>query len=391
MAFFSWSGIAHDGRVKYGTIDALSKEHVQQILEKQQIRILAARRTLLSSVLSPPKASSLFYYYCSSLLSSGIRLPDAFIIMSTLPGFKRSKNVFMQCSTSLQEGMSLHEVACLHSSYFDRLARIMFEIGEAGSMKDIFERLAAYYQARVLLRQQVIATLAMPLVTLSFFLVLVCVMFIMVIPRFEVIMHSMKYAPQGISAVVFSMSHALQNGWYYFLSLSVFSGFIFWYFNRLVALRDKFLVSIPGIGSLLRAYNMVIFLHAYELYLAAGIYGSKAVYEASILVPNYYMQIHLKLVAHDVSNGDSIADAFSKRMPQETMISAFINVGDQSGNLTELIHYAATMYAKMVMARMQRVVYFAQPCIVIILGVLIATTMIALYMPLLELSTAVSL
>lgn len=391
MAFFSWSGFAHDGLVRYGTIDALSKDHVRILLENKHITLLAARRSLVAGGIFAPTASSLFYYYCSSLLSSGIRLPDVFTIMSTLPGFKRSKSVLLECSESLKQGMSLYEVAQMHSTYFDRLARIMFEIGESSSMKDIFERLAAYYQARVLLRQQIVATLAMPLVTLCFFMVLVSVLFIMVIPRFEGIMHSMKYTPEGISALVFSVSHVLQGYWMYMVAFVALSSFCCWYFNRMIAVRDRFLISIPGIGSLLRAYNMVIFLHAYELYLAAGIYGSKAIYEASILVPNTSLQQRLKLIAHDISNGDSLAEAFSIHLPQETMITAFINIGDQSGNLTELIHHAATMYSKMVMARMQRVVYFAQPCIVIVLGVLIATTMIALYLPLLELSTAVSL
>jgi type II secretory pathway component PulF len=391
MAFFSWSGLSHDGTVHYGTLDALSKEHVQQLLEKRHIQLMSARRSVVSYVMPTSKASQLFFYYGSSLLNAGIRLPDVFTIMSTLPGFKRSQETLQQCSEYLQEGMSLHEVANHHSSYFDRLARIMFEIGETSSMKDIFERLAAYYQARVLLRQQVMTTLAMPLVTLCFFMVLITVLFVMVIPRFESIMHSMKYTPQGISKIVFSISHFLQEYWYTFPVVISCIGLVGWYFNTMQTMRDSLMLKIPGIGSLLRAYNMVVFLHAYELYLAAGIYGSKAVYESSLLIPNKYMQKQLKIMAHDIGNGDSIAQAFATRLPEETMVSAFINVGDQSGNLTELIHHAAQMYAKMVLTRMQRVVYFAQPCIVIILGVCIATTMIALYLPLLELSTAVSL
>ncbi len=391
MAFYSWSGITPDGQVKYGAIDALSKDHVQQLLEKQRIQLLAARRSIVSSLFSGQKASALFYYYCSSLLASGIRLPDVFTIMSTLPGFKRSQNMLLGCSASLQEGLSLHEVAQMHSSYFDRLARIMFEIGETSSMKDIFERLTAYYQARIVLRQQIISTLAMPLVTLAFFIVLISVLFIMVIPRFEDIMYTMKYTPQGISHYVFSTSHVLKELWHYALlgMMVIMSGCL--YFNRMIQLRDAIVLKIPGINSLLRAYNMVVFLHAYELYLTAGIYGSKAVYEAALLVPNTCMQKNLKLIARDVGDGDSVSQAFNARLPQETMVASFINIGDQSGNLADMIHHAAGMYSKMVMTRMQRIVYFAQPCIVMILGVLIALTMLALYLPLLELSTAVSL
>jgi type IV pilus assembly protein PilC len=107
-------------------------------------------------------------------------------------------------------------------------------------------------------------------------------------------------------------------------------------------------------------------------------------------VANRYMAGQLAIVSARVREGQSFAAALEARQAFPDVAVKMAEVGETTGALQDMLNTAADFYDEEIATRMERFVTLIEPTLLIIMGVVIAALLIALYVPLFQLSSVLS-
>jgi type IV pilus assembly protein PilC len=154
---------------------------------------------------------------------------------------------------------------------------------------------------------------------------------------------------------------------------------------------DRLLLRSPWIGSLLEKVYVVQFLQSLALLLQGGIALVPALEITHRSMRNLYVKDQIGSLLKKVQNGQSLGDAMQSSQPTffaQDLILLTI-VGEQSASVSMMMQRAAQIYQKQIEQKIAKYTIILQPLLMIILGLLVATLIFAVYMPLFNLAESI--
>jgi type IV pilus assembly protein PilC len=167
----------------------------------------------------------------------------------------------------------------------------------------------------------------------------------------------------------------------------------FWSWLRPVANRrrfDRWTLRIPMLGSIAQKFATSQAARTLATLLGGGIPLVNAIDVASRSIGNQYMAHELLVAAQKVREGRALATAMSDSGAFPDVAIKMVEVGESTGALQEMLNSLSDFYDEEIETNLGRFVTLVEPALLVIMGLVIAGLLLALYMPLFNLTSALA-
>lgn len=392
MPYFKWVGVDAVGVTKKGKQAAYSSQDLSERLLKQGIAVLSCKTIFSPSLLWPITAQikGNLFQQKAKLLRAGLLLPHVFSIVAQQSHNPIVYDMLFAISHDIQQGIPFAKALEKYNSFFDSVVMVMLTAGyESGDVMRAMENVALYFHKQHAFRKNIRAALAMPLLTLLFFIGITCFIFIFIIPRFADMFSSLQ---QELPPLTRSMIHISEfvgssSMIYVLAGLGTFSFALLYYFSHVgKKIWDAFVIKMPFLGTILWQYHMSQALQALSLLVNSGVTLKEGLAIISKSVDHVLIKSQLLILHDDVTSGQLLSDAMATSSLFLPEIVALMYIGEETGTLGQSLENAAAVYNEKLEEQLRRFVFFLQPTVIILLGFLVTTLIFAVYLPIMQLS-----
>ena len=218
-------------------------------------------------------------------------------------------------------------------------------------------------------------------------------MVLFVVPMFEDIFSRFDQDLPPITQSILDLSAWLGNNIYYLLlGLLLLTGLLL-YIVRLDPVKNflsNLLLKVPFIGKLLSKLYLSRLAYSFSMMLSAKVNLDKALELLKETIGFYPYKKALGEIKDDIIEGKSLYEGFASQPIFPAHFTQIIRVGEKSARLDHVISRLAQSLEEESEAGISQLTQFLEPLLIIILGSLVAIILIAMYLPMFELSTAIS-
>ncbi len=396
MAVYTWSGKNRMGEVVGGDRVALTPDDLRTQLQKEQIQVLkisAKGRGLKLPFFNREKVRlkeiSVFSRQLSVLIDAELPLIQSLNILVEQTKNKYFKSVITQVREDVEAGASLNQAMRKFPKVFDDLYCNLIGSGEqSGSLDIMLRRIAEYEEKVIKLRSQVRQAMVYPVAIMCFAVLVVIFMMWKVIPIFANIFHEMGAKLPTLTAFILALSRFIAGN-----ILFIFLGFVglivgFRFFRRTDSGRhivDRALLRIPLFGSLMNKVGISRMTRTLSTLLSGGVAMLESLKITSATSGNIIMEETVIDVRRQVSEGRTLSDSFKDTGRFPFLLTQMVSVGEATGTLDEMLSKLADFYDQEVDATVTTLLSVLEPVMMIIVGGLVGTIVVSLYLPIFNL------
>lgn len=403
--FFYIARDYQQGNLIKGSLVANNKLEVIDYLRREQYLIIAIHnkdiysiKEYIKSIGKDEKITNkqviLLCQQLSIILESGIDIIEALKIVKNNLRDKNIKNFIEKTIISLNEGENL---SAIWQKNFNLPAYLISSINIAEhtgllaeALKDTGIFLAKEYELKQKLRQICIY----PVFLLCVLAIVIMLMIFLVIPAFADIFQRMHIDLPYLTATILSIGLNIKA---HFIKLCTFLLIIF-IAIILVGQKDKlrliflqYILKVPVFGDFLRKFYLVNIVNQLIFLLGSGISIDEALNIMLNSNHNILVQDNLKTVQNLVKQGFSLADAFAKVSLSVNILQEFIDIGEKTGMLKDILSYLISFWEKELDNTIKICLQLLEPILMISVGFIVGVFIIAIIMPLFDLVNNIGL
>ncbi len=303
------------------------------------------------------------------------------------------QRVLTQISDDLQAGSSISRAFSAHPDVFSHFYVSMVRSGEeSGSLEQSFMYLADYLDRSYQVITKVRNALVYPAFVVGIFIIVMGLMLTLVIPRISQILTDAGQELPFYTRLVIGLSDFLVNYLGVLLILVAFAGFGLWRFMQTAVGKrfiDELKVSVPYFGKLNRQLFLTRVCDNLSTMLASGISMVQALEVTADVVDNEVFREILSETLVEVKAGRSFADAISEYPEIPGVMSQMAKVGEETGNLAEILGTLAKFYNREVNNSVDTLIGLIEPAMIVLLGLGVATLMASVLVPIYNLTNTI--
>jgi type IV pilus assembly protein PilC len=391
------------GEILEGVYVADNEDRLRRELEEKGLYILSLRpRSGLQTAISlgggrrgriARQEFLVFNQELATLLKAGMPLVQSLDILR-----QRVSNVTFKAALDViydkvKAGTSLSDAFSEHGTLFPPVYAASLMAGErSGNLDAVIRRYVAYEKVIGTVRKRTISALIYPAILVTMMLVLIGIIVLKVVPAFSDFYGNFgRDLPVSTQIIVGVSNVVVANAWVILVALvGIIAGVILWV--RHPAQRrtfHRFLLTLPWFGETVRKFATAQVARTLATLLGGGIPLVNAIEIAGRSMSNRYLAGELEDVRRRVQEGQSFAAAMRERASFPDVAVKMIEVGESTGALQEMLNSLADFYDEEIETEVSRFITLVEPMLLVIMGVIIAVVVLALYMPLFELSSVV--
>jgi type IV pilus assembly protein PilC len=171
------------------------------------------------------------------------------------------------------------------------------------------------------------------------------------------------------------------------------ASFMFWGWLKRAGSRvrfDRWVLSIPSLGPVAQKFATSQVARTLATLLGGGIPLVNAIEVASRSIQNQYLARELQSAGQQVREGRALSAAMNDSGAFPDVSIKMVEVGEQTGALQEMLNSLADFYDEEIETNLGRFITVIEPVLLVIMGIVIAALLLSLYMPLFQLSNALS-
>ncbi len=257
----------------------------------------------------------------------------------------------------------------------------------------MLDRVATYKEKTEQLKAKIKKALTYPIAVIAVAMVVTAILLIKVVPQFAETFQSFGSDLPAFTKLVVSMSEWMQANWYLLFGSIVLAVFAFGQARmRSTSFSDwvdKVSLKLPAIGDII--FNSVIarFSRTLATTFGAGVPLVEALNSVAGAAGNAVYNKAIIQIRDDVTTGQTLYSAirFTNLFP--TMLLQMVSIGEESGSLDEMLDKVANHYEEAVDNAVDSLTALLEPFIMSVLGVLVGGLMIAMYLPIFMLGSAI--
>ena len=393
---FAWEGRDKRGARIKGKSLAPDEAALRADLRRQGIapsRIRKQRDTRRGGRVDPGDIA-VFSRQLATMLAAGIPLVQAFEIVGAGNEKASMQKLILDVKADVEGGTSLHEALAKHPLYFDDLYVNLVEAGEqAGALESLLDKVATYKEKTEALKKKVKKALFYPTAVLFVAVIVTVVLLIFVIPQFESLYKGFGADLPAFTQMVINLSRFVQHDGVYIAVVLGAAGYAFFYFKkRSKAMRqflDRAVLKFPIIGPILNKAAIARYARTLSTMFAAGVPLVEALESVAGATGNIVYENAVMKMRDEVATGQRLQRAMEATGLFPNMVNQMIAVGEESGSLDEMSAKVATFYEAEVDNAVDAMSSLLEPLIMAILGVLVGSLVIAMYLPIFKLGSVV--
>ncbi len=389
------------GRVFKGELEAPSEGEARVKLRAQKLMPtrLAQAEQKVSALKKvggkgvSPKELQIFTRQLSTLLGSGIPILQSLEVLSQSnrsPGMSIAMKAMIN---DINQGRRFGEAMAEHPLVFDRFYVNMVKAGEeSGNIDAILNRLAIYIEKSVKLTSQVKGALVYPIAILVVAGAVVAGLLVFVIPKFETIFASSGQELPGLTQMVVTASKIFMSYWWAViggLGGSVFLLINYYRTSEGKKTIDAVLIDLPYMGDLIQKSAVARFTRTLATLLGSGVSIMEALEISSKVTGNHVIENALLRAREAISEGKSLTVPLAKEKYIPQMVTQMIGVGEQTGNIDQMLNKVADFYEDEVDVAVGALTSIMEPLLMVFLGGIVGVMVIAMYLPIFNMAGSV--
>jgi type IV pilus assembly protein PilC len=329
----------------------------------------------------------------ATLLKAGMPLAQSLDILRQRVENPTFKAVLDGIYGKVQSGTALSDAFSEHSDMFPVVYSASLLAGErSGNLDSVIRRYVAYEKLIGAARRRTISALIYPAILITMMAVLIGIIVLRVIPAFSDFYATFDRPLPLLTRVIVGASNAIAGNILIVgpLVVALVAAAVLWFRQpSQKAVLDRWVLGVPWAGATTRKFFTSQVARMLSTLLAGGIPLVHSLEIAVRSTSNRYMSDGLDEVRRRVQEGQSFAGALRARLVFPDVAVKMVEVGESTGALQDMLNSLAEFYDEEVETEVDRVTRLIEPAMLVFMGIIIAAVVLALYLPLFELTSVV--
>ena len=327
----------------------------------------------------------------AGLVGSGLPLERALTALSDEAEDPRQRELVAHLRSEVNAGSPFARALGSAEREFDDVYRGVVAAGEqSGALGQVLERLADDLEERQALKAKLIGATLYPAIVSVIALVIVIFLVTYVVPQVASVFTSSKRALPALTIAMLATSGFLRSyGWLLLLAIGAGVGTLL-LMLRNPLFRERFdagWLNLPLIGRLARGYNAARFAGTLAMLAGAGVPILKALQAAAETLSNRAMRSDALDALVRVREGAPLASALAGKKRFPGLLAMFARLGEQTGQLPEMLDRAAKQLATEVQRRALQMATILEPLLIVAMGGVVMLIVLAVLLPIIQLNT----
>lgn len=403
MGAFEYIAINKEGKQIKGVLEGDTPKHVRQLLRDQRLLPVsvieaAQKEAIRQRSFSLRKGISsadlaLITRQIASLSQSGMPLEESLLAVSQQNDNPRVKSILLGVRAKVMEGHTLADGLADFPQAFPDLYRTTVAAGEeSGHLDLVLERLADYTETRQELKQNVTNAMVYPAALVIMAVLIISFMLATVVPKIVGVFQSTQASLPSLTSGLIFISEFLVNYWLLIIIFIFLSSYGLYRLLQLKSPRIIFhrnLLKLPIVGRLTQGINTARFTRTLSILAGSGVPILESLKISAEVIENLAMRQAINEAALRVREGASISESLSISKLFPPMMIHLISSGEKSGRLEEMLSRAALNQEREVNGLISTLLGILQPLIIVIMGGLVLTIVLAILLPIFEINNLI--
>jgi type IV pilus assembly protein PilC len=398
MAVFTYEARTQEGKTLKGLVRAPDKAQAQQDLRRKNLNIvrIAEEKKLKDLFGKPLKAKAkakevaAMTRQLSTMIAAGLTLIES---LETLYEQARDRGLRIALDDIIERvraGSDLSSALAQHPKVFNTIYVNMVKAAEAsGQLDTILIRLAEYLEATEELKRDIRGAVVYPVFSLALILLITGGLIVFIIPRFK-----NMFSELGMESLPWITEFLLWLGdfsqanihWIILGMILLFIGFRMYIGTKVGQWQwHWFLLHLPVFGPLFQKVAISRFARTLSTLLESGVNMLGALEICAGVSGNRLIEETILYARDMVNRGKQLSEPLSESTIFPPIVVRMVAVGEKTGALEDLLGKLAGFYDIEVRAAVKALTSTLEPILIVTMGLIVGTIVLAIFLPIIEL------
>lgn len=348
---------------------------------------------LLSRGKVPLKQMMPFTRQLAVLIGAGLPILRGIRILGEQTDSANLKEALLGIADEIESGNTLSEGMSKYPKVFDRLFVNMIRAGEiGGALEQVLDRLAIFAEKSAAIRSKVKSAMWYPTFVMLIAGAILSGILMFIVPQFVGIYEELGAEMPGMTLLLIKMSDIVTKQFYIVIMLIVFI-MVLWKFLRKYDWgrfgTDTFLLRLPILGKILQKASVARWARTFATLLEAGVPILQTLIIVKDTAGNEVIARAVMDVHNSIKEGETISDPLKKYSVFPPLVVHMVAVGEETGAIDTMLNKVAEFYEREVDDAVDGLTKLIEPLLIVVLGGIIGFVVVALYMPVFSLASAI--
>lgn len=395
LSEFTWKGVNQKRDSVGGELEAPSLSQAKAILRQRGVRVTKIKRKAkpLFTSNKPIKTQDIAFAARQMATMIGAGIPVAQTLRAIGKGHENGsvENLMLDLSKEVESGSALSQSLKKHPVHFNRLFTSLTEAGEeSGKLDTMLDRVATYSEKLEAIKSKVKSAMMYPIIVLFVSILVTILLLLFVIPQFESLFQGVGADLPTLTRTIVDMSEFMQEHWWkVFLVVAVVVTVFLMAYKRSSKMQfamDRLLIRLPLFGVILKKSALARFSRTLSIIFGAGVPLVDGMDTVGAATGNRVYEQAVKDVKADVSTGQGLENSMARTGVFPNMMLQMVSSGEESGELEVMLDKVADFYEREVDDAVDALSSIIEPLMIVILGGIIGTMVLAMYLPIFKLA-----
>ncbi len=397
MPFYRYSGVNKKGETVKGSIDADDEKGARQALMAKGVRSDSIKKDWTRIELGGggigKKELVIFTRQFATMINAGLSIIQGLEILAAQSETPAFRSVIRKVKNSVEEGKSLSDALKDHKTVFSDLYVNLVAAGEVGGILDtILDRLAIFLEKNAAINDKIKSAMKYPTVVMIAVIGITIVLLYWVVPTFAAMFMSQGQQLPGLTQVVVDLSDWTQNN--ILIILGALAGIIFGFKAAMKNKQFQFTIhkmslDAPIVGDLIKKSAVARFTRTLGTLVSSGVPLVDGLEVVSRTAGNLAIEKAIVFVRARVIEGSDMTTPLTDVGIFPSMVVQMIGVGEATGAMDTMLNKIADFYEDEVDTAIDGLTSMIEPILMIFVGGIVGTMMVAMYLPIFSMGKAV--
>jgi type IV pilus assembly protein PilC len=392
-----------NGEIVEGVYNAENESRLRHDFEEKGLYVLALqpKGSIAGLSIALPQRTRVstreflvFNQELATLLKAGMPLVQSLDLLKRRVETPTFRRVLDDVHERVRSGTALSDAFAEHGALFPSVYTASLLAGErSGSLDTVIRRFVEYTKIINTVKRKTVSALVYPLILVSLALVLVSIIILKVVPAFSDFYQSFGADLPFATKMIVTISNLIRAQLFVIIAVIALGivTFIAWVRRPGQKARfDHLILRLPMLGDIASKFATSQMARTIATLLGGGLPLVNALDIATRSIGNQYMAKELGIVSERVREGVAFSAALDARHIFPEVAVKMAEVGESTGALQEMLNTVADFYDEEISTTMDRFVTIIEPALLVIMGIVIAGLLLALYEPLFQLSSVLT-
>lgn len=402
MLTYAYQARDSAGKMVSGIQEALNEENAINTLMSRGLMVLSIQQKAGGKAAAPRGKVTetdlvLFTRQLATMVDAGLPLVSALTALYEQADPKKQaglRRVVGEVSAAVQQGETFMEAVSRHPRVFSRLYVAMVKAGETGGLfSEILDRLANFLEAAARLRKKIKSAMTYPIIVICIAVAITVFLIVQVVPVFGQIFKDFGAKLPAPTQFLLDLSDFMRAYWWAIAGVLIgafFGARTFVRTEKGRRLWDRWKLKMPVFGTLVHKICLTRFSRTFAQLIRAGVPILEVMDIVGDTSGNTVVTDAIKFVSADVEKGEHLTNALARQPIFPPMLVRMVGAGEATGKIDAMLEKMADFWDEEIEAILDALTSLIEPILICVLGVIVGSIVIALFLPIFKLADVVS-